>query len=98
MPEKEAARQSGDRKSTHLNSSHTIISYAVFCLKKEDGDPHGNFSRILRASRFQKPGVLILLGHCELHAPFQMTVALFFFKDWGHHGILPFSHPDPPTV
>src|SRR3954466_13539758 len=24
-----------DRKSTHLNSSHTIISYAVFCLKKK---------------------------------------------------------------
>src|SRR3954463_10525775 len=24
-----------DRKSTRLNSSHTIISYAVFCLKKE---------------------------------------------------------------
>src|SRR5438034_8042328 len=30
-----------DRKSTRLNSSHTVISYAVFCLKKkkkvEDG-------------------------------------------------------------
>src|SRR3954465_2011139 len=24
-----------DRKSTRLNSSHTIISYAVFCLKKK---------------------------------------------------------------
>src|SRR5438132_6678182 len=24
----------GDRKSTRLNSSHTVISYAVFCLKK----------------------------------------------------------------
>src|SRR3954462_14054567 len=44
-----------DRKSTRLNSSHTIISYAVFCLKKTGeqradrrrdrvaslGDPHG---------------------------------------------------------
>src|SRR5438132_14116657 len=28
-------RQSGDRKSTRLNSSHTVISYAVFCLKKK---------------------------------------------------------------
>src|SRR5260221_7037254 len=27
--------QSGDRKSTRLNSSHTVISYAVFCLKKK---------------------------------------------------------------
>ena len=27
--------KSGDRKSTRLNSSHTVISYAVFCLKKK---------------------------------------------------------------
>src|SRR5436190_7239516 len=28
-------RVSTDRKSTRLNSSHTVISYAVFCLKKK---------------------------------------------------------------
>src|SRR3954467_12534775 len=28
-----------DRKSTRLNSSHTIISYAVFCLKKKNINP-----------------------------------------------------------
>src|SRR5258708_14446711 len=28
-------RAQGDRKSTRLNSSHQIISYAVFCLKKK---------------------------------------------------------------
>src|SRR5438034_11665898 len=28
-------RQATDRKSTRLNSSHTVISYAVFCLKKK---------------------------------------------------------------
>src|SRR5947207_12241345 len=28
-------RRAGDRKSTRLNSSHTVISYAVFCLKKK---------------------------------------------------------------
>src|SRR5258708_11116446 len=28
-------RARGDRKSTRLNSSHQIISYAVFCLKKK---------------------------------------------------------------
>src|SRR5947207_12464609 len=27
--------QEQDRKSTRLNSSHTVISYAVFCLKKK---------------------------------------------------------------
>src|SRR2546426_3625116 len=32
----------GDRKSTRLNSSHLVISYAVFCLKKKkrtEGQP-----------------------------------------------------------
>src|SRR2546427_2643755 len=30
-----AGRAHGDRKSTRLNSSHSQISYAVFCLKKK---------------------------------------------------------------
>src|SRR5256885_11972100 len=30
-----AGRADGDRKSTRLNSSHLVISYAVFCLKKK---------------------------------------------------------------
>src|SRR5260221_3698639 len=30
------AGQRADRKSTRLNSSHTVISYAVFCLKKKE--------------------------------------------------------------
>src|SRR5438034_4562373 len=29
------AHAARDRKSTRLNSSHTVISYAVFCLKKK---------------------------------------------------------------
>src|SRR2546426_8327539 len=29
------SRRDGDRKSTRLNSSHLVISYAVFCLKKK---------------------------------------------------------------
>src|SRR5258708_21805974 len=39
MPDRNIARQVLndllDRKSTRLNSSHQIISYAVFCLKKK---------------------------------------------------------------
>src|SRR3989454_6048033 len=31
----ELERRRGDRKSTRLNSSHLVISYAVFCLKKK---------------------------------------------------------------
>src|SRR5256885_12612427 len=30
-----------DRKSTRLNSSHLVISYAVFCLKKKTTRHHG---------------------------------------------------------
>src|SRR5256885_6118885 len=30
-----AVHEVGDRKSTRLNSSHLVISYAVFCLKKK---------------------------------------------------------------
>src|SRR3954466_1221378 len=45
-----------DRKSTRLNSSHTIISYAVFCLKKktvllalvESGRPRDDAYRIVQ--------------------------------------------------
>src|SRR5438034_8576374 len=32
---KQVQRRIVDRKSTRLNSSHTVISYAVFCLKKK---------------------------------------------------------------
>src|SRR2546430_12178321 len=32
-------RNSRDRKSTRLNSSHSQISYAVFCLKKKKPTP-----------------------------------------------------------
>src|SRR5205085_10099374 len=41
----------GDRKSTRLNSSHSQISYAVFCLKKKSstgGGSDGNFTATLR--------------------------------------------------
>src|SRR5436190_24259043 len=34
-PSPRAGLSPSDRKSTRLNSSHTVISYAVFCLKKK---------------------------------------------------------------
>src|SRR5438132_4281522 len=34
-----------DRKSTRLNSSHTVISYAVFCLKKKKTTQQQDFGR-----------------------------------------------------
>src|SRR5260221_3681888 len=35
-----------DRKSTRLNSSHTVISYAVFCLKKKNCRTYCHCSRL----------------------------------------------------
>src|SRR5260221_7939280 len=41
-----------DRKSTRLNSSHTVISYAVFCLKKKKTTDNNQWPLgLLRASR-----------------------------------------------
>src|SRR5256885_7500409 len=34
-----------DRKSTRLNSSHLVISYAVFCLKKKSHSTCANAAR-----------------------------------------------------
>src|SRR2546427_1884405 len=39
-PERQAWRRRRDRKSTRLNSSHSQISYAVFCLKKKKQRRH----------------------------------------------------------
>src|SRR2546426_1549248 len=35
------SKVTSDRKSTRLNSSHLVISYAVFCLKKKNNDDKG---------------------------------------------------------
>src|SRR5438552_9096241 len=45
-----------DRKSTRLNSSHQIISYAVFCLKKKkkkEADDPKQATRILHVAQLQ---------------------------------------------
>src|SRR2546430_10592525 len=38
----------GDRKSTRLNSSHSQISYAVFCLKKKTLHGHTSYNADIR--------------------------------------------------
>src|SRR5256885_12234190 len=43
-----------DRKSTRLNSSHLVISYAVFCLKKKNLEPAGTGD--LRGDLTGRPG------------------------------------------
>src|SRR5438552_4471364 len=39
-----------DRKSTRLNSSHQIISYAVFCLKKKKKNQNKSIHRTMRTT------------------------------------------------
>src|SRR2546430_8374467 len=46
-----AVRERRDRKSTRLNSSHSQISYAVFCLKKKTSTEPAPYQRkFLRAA------------------------------------------------
>src|SRR5260221_10105884 len=57
---------SRDRKSTRLNSSHTVISYAVFCLKKKKKQT-SQFKRERRgeSSRGRRRGADCCGGGCE---------------------------------
>src|SRR5260221_720086 len=74
-----APRLLGDRKSTRLNSSHTVISYAVFCLKKKNRParpPPPSSSTpptATGASHLQDPGHLFPYEHPHLF--------FFFFND-----------------
>src|SRR5260221_9082239 len=47
-----------DRKSTRLNSSHTVISYAVFCLKKKN-----ILQSLLYIHQVKIPPIATILGH-----------------------------------
>src|SRR5260221_7970522 len=51
----EAAPFPRDRKSTRLNSSHTVISYAVFCLKKKKPRHQGAARLILPTGQQKLP-------------------------------------------
>src|SRR2546430_13485426 len=51
MPRISPASTAKDRKSTRLNSSHSQISYAVFCLKKKKNDFIGNPSPLPLSAR-----------------------------------------------
>src|SRR5258708_30540974 len=53
-----------DRKSTRLNSSHQIISYAVFCLKKKKLSPRTSLRSLQRHDLVdpQLPRILLYCG------------------------------------
>src|SRR5260221_10209816 len=51
--EKFTASGEKDRKSTRLNSSHTVISYAVFCLKKKKNRKEGTKKNYAKRSLYK---------------------------------------------
>src|SRR5436190_9764773 len=52
-----------DRKSTRLNSSHTVTSYAVFCLKKKKVRSVSMVSLCVAIAPATRVGVIELGGH-----------------------------------
>src|SRR5688572_31495718 len=52
-----------DRKSTRLNSSHSQISYAVFCLKKKKKTQHKQHQYTLPTSQTATSSTLIQLSY-----------------------------------
>src|SRR3990170_511118 len=84
-----------DRKSTRLNSSHQIISYAVFCLQKQENNPLGGFpalryanqhaspSRVARVSILARPVCACLIAEAQ-----RVQLLFFiFFKTTGTHPV-----------
>src|ERR1022692_2948385 len=70
-----------DRKSTRLNSSHLVISYAVFCLKKKNTK---NFTVTIQADDYfqycRVTGAMSLIGSLALvGAAVAVVLAIFFF-------------------
>src|SRR6266850_2496544 len=73
---------SRDRKSTRLNSSHLVISYAVFCLKKKTHHIAGGLQRLveyeliyLRAERREPLHLFLEQAECGAFG------RVFFFND-----------------
>src|ERR1039457_979042 len=77
-------RHYSDRKSTRLNSSHLVISYAVFCLKKKKNNNIPSWSRA--CDQTAHSAVLRLrytschqCGPTHIHVSHMAYICLFFF-------------------
>src|SRR6202043_1902780 len=93
-----------DRKSTRLNSSHVRISYAVFCLKKEDAQPAaagGSVAFVLRRAlqAWGDPGDRCRPEHDREHDPGELEQQrnhhVLFFIDQEPTGLHPLAQPGP---
>jgi predicted phosphodiesterase len=62
------------------------------------GDPHGNFSPILRACGAEEPGTLILLGDCEFPARLRQILGPLFASGWRVSWILGNKDTETATV
>src|ERR1039457_71418 len=79
-----------DRKSTRLNSSHLVISYAVFCLKKKEHGNEESFDPTVKTTATTPMGES-WYGAATYHArpsneanvfnDFMPRVGFFFFSD-----------------
>src|SRR6202021_2965616 len=89
-----------DRKSTRLNSSHQIISYAVFCLKKKNSERGRSLlvenacvsfrqEVICRGSRSYVTRTSAAMGW--IPTSISSTAPLFFFNDTAPPEIYPLS-------
>src|SRR6266853_1510458 len=82
MPLQKPSSRSIDRKSTRLNSSHSQISYAVFCLKKKK-----KITKYIIINTKKKKNknceniynVIILLFHCIYFYFLAIVLFLFIF-------------------
>src|SRR3954467_13429288 len=96
-----------DRKSTRLNSSHTIISYAVFCLKKKNTPPPNHLSS--RPTGDHSTAGVLSARHCCVFERHCTALAVtcsdplsfcfcFFFNDPAPPEIYRLSLPDPHPI
>src|SRR3954463_9530332 len=87
-----------DRKSTRLNSSHTIISYAVFCLKKEEVPRRARITPLWRipiAGRALQNLTPAAQRRGELGQGRPREGPLFFYKVWPPPRRPPLPQPVP---
>src|ERR1039457_5432918 len=91
-----------DRKSTRLNSSHLVISYAVFCLKKTHHarlyrHPRSASTPDLRNEPSRRGTYRQASNRCWGMRGYVREMLFFFLYERAHPGFIPFSPPDPFT-
>src|ERR1022692_4223848 len=97
-----SSKYHADRKSTRLNSSHLVISYAVFCLKNKRNHAMAIVAcdfMVAVTAQFQFLYVFVIVDrgpgrilHCNV------TALFFFFNDSATTGIYTLSLRDPLPI